>query len=60
MRFNSTTDSTLAPRNGQTVVVVRLITEPDEDFDAEVLPMTVVRFPDGFEVACWDDELEAS
>lgn len=54
-----TTDSDLARRNGQAVEVVGAITEPDAYHDEEVLPMYLVRFPDGFETEVWDDELAA-
>lgn len=54
-----TIGSDLVTRNGQQVVVVAHITEPDEKFDAEVLPMVKVQFPDGFQTAVWQDELQA-
>jgi hypothetical protein len=46
-----------AHRNGQTVTIVRTISEPDATHDAEVLPMHVVRFPDGATAEVWPDEL---
>lgn len=52
-----TNDSELAGRNGQTVEVVREITEPEAGYDADVLPMTLIRFADGGEIAVWQDEL---
>lgn len=54
-----TTDSDLVSRNGQQVVVIGHITEPDDKFDAEVLPMVKIQFEDGFETAVWPDELVA-
>lgn len=52
-----TTDSTLKHRNGQKTRIVRHITEPEDGFDAEVLPMVEVRFGDGFQTEVWPDEL---
>lgn len=50
-------DSELVSRNGRPVEIVGQITEPNDEFDAEVLPMTRIRFADGFETAVWQDEL---
>lgn len=50
-------DSELVVRNGQLVEIIGQITEPNEEFDAEVLPMTLIRFADGFETAVWQYEL---
>lgn len=47
-------------RNGQEITVVREITEPEEGFDAEVLPMFEIRFPDRHRIACWPDEIVES
>lgn len=52
-----TTDSNLKHRNDQKVRIVREITEPEEGFDAEVLPMLQVRFGDGYQTEVWPDEL---
>lgn len=52
-----TTDSDLKHRNAQKVRIVRHITEPEDGFDAEVLPMVEVRFGDGFQTEVWPDEL---
>ena len=53
-----TTDSVYRCWNGQHCEIVRSIIEPDDDHDAEVLPMRVIRFDDGFELEVWDDELQ--
>lgn len=50
-------DSELVDRNGQLVEILGQITEPNEEFDAEVLPMMRIRFADGFETVVWPDEL---
>lgn len=52
-----TSDSELIDRNGQEVEVVREIVNPEAGFDAEVLPMTLIRFADGTETAVLQDEL---
>lgn len=52
-----TTDSNLKHRNAQKVRIVRHITEPEDGFDEEVLPMVEVRFGDGFQTEVWPDEL---
>lgn len=44
-------------RNGQVFVLVREITEPDASHDAEVLPVYVIRFPDGVEIEAWPEEI---
>lgn len=59
LKFKSN-DSELFSRNGQRITVVGHITEPDDEFDAEVLPMVRIRFTDGFETAVWPDELTAA
>lgn len=56
-RTFSTTDSGLSGRNGQEVEVVRAIRHADNAHDREVLPMYVVRFPDGVTREVWCDEL---
>jgi hypothetical protein len=53
-----TTDSLLEHLNGQTCEIERTITEPEEGFDAEVLPMHVVKFEEsGQTQEVWPDEL---
>src|SRR5664280_3906120 len=47
-----------ADREGQEVTILHIFTEPDETLDEEVLPMVLVRFPDGFETEAWPEELE--
>lgn len=47
-----------ANREGQRFNVLAKITEPDEDHDAEVLPMYRIRFDDGFEIDAWPEEVE--
>lgn len=49
-----------ADRNGQTFVVVRKISEPDEEHDAESLPMYRIRFNDGFEIDAFQNEFAAT
>ena len=44
-------------REGQTCVIVREITEPDDDHGAEILPMYVIRFSDGVEIEAWPEEI---
>jgi hypothetical protein len=46
-----------AEREGQHCVVVREINEPDEQHDAEVLPMYVICFDDGEEIEAWPEEV---
>jgi hypothetical protein len=48
-------DERYATRTGQTVVIVRPLTEAEAD--PEVGPMFRVRFPDGFEGDAFEDEL---
>jgi hypothetical protein len=45
-------------REGQRFEVVRKITEPDENFDEESLPMYRIRFEDGFETDAFPSEVE--
>jgi hypothetical protein len=47
-------------REGQSFALVREITEAESDYDAEVLPMFIVRFPDGVEIPAWPEEVLAS
>ena len=49
-----------ADRRGQGFRVLRVITEPDETHDAEVLPMYRIRFEDGFEIDAWPEEVLAN
>jgi hypothetical protein len=44
-------------RHGQDVVVLQSFTTSDSTHDAEVLPMFMVRFPDGYECELWADEM---
>ena len=44
-------------RNGQAFEIVRKISEEDGEHDAEVLPMFVIRFPDGIEIEAWPEEI---
>lgn len=44
-------------RHGQACEIVRDIIEPESDVDAEVLPMYVIRFPDGLEIHAWPEEI---
>lgn len=53
-------DSVLNARSGQRVTVARVVTEPERGYDAEVLPMYEVTFPDGATSAAWGDELLAT
>lgn len=46
-----------AERNGQAFEIIQEINIPDHDHDGEVLPMYVVRFPDGEEIEAWPEEL---
>lgn len=50
---------TLKPyvRSGQSVVVLQAFTVPDDTHDEDVLPMFLVRFPDGYECELWADEM---
>lgn len=52
-----TGDIKAKPYHGQTVVVLKAFTEPDATHDEEVLPMFLVRFPDGCEIELWADEM---
>jgi hypothetical protein len=55
-----TNDSTFKTLNGEVVTIVRTITEPEEGFDAEVLPMHRIRVEStGQELDVWPDELTA-
>jgi len=44
-------------RDGQAVVVLTTFIEPDSTHDEEVLPMFLVRFPDGYECELWPEEM---
>lgn len=46
-----------AAREGQPCEVLRWVTDPDADHDAEVLPMAVIRFADGVEIEAWPEEV---
>jgi hypothetical protein len=46
-----------AELNGHPVRIVRTITEPDDDHDAEVLPMYVVETSDGRQIEAWPEEV---
>jgi len=46
-----------ADRDGQWCEVLRVISEPDENHDAEALPMYAIRFEDGTEIEAWPEEL---
>lgn len=47
-----------ADRDGTEAAIVREITEPDDEHDAEVLPMYVVRFTsDGAVIEAWPEEI---
>lgn len=47
----------LKHRDAQSVRIIREITDPEEGFDAEVLPMVEVQFGDGYVTEVWPDEL---
>ena len=55
-RFH-TVDTAHAFRNGQACRVIRSIVAPDNEHDAEVLPMHVIEFADGAQLEVFDDEL---
>lgn len=44
-------------RNGQTVVITKVIVNPDDNYDEEVLPMAEVEFPDGFTTSIYPEEI---
>jgi len=44
-------------RDGQKCIIVRTITEPDDEHDAEALPMHVVCFEDGTEIEALPEEV---
>lgn len=46
-------------RIGQSFELVRIVDQPDDSHDAEVLPMYVIRFPDGVEIEAWPEEVAA-
>lgn len=46
-------------REGEEFTIVRKITEPDENHDAEVLPVYIIRFADGEEITAWPEEVES-
>jgi hypothetical protein len=47
----------VADLNGKSFVFVRTISEPDDDHDAEVLPMYVIRFSTGETIEAWPEEV---
>ena len=47
-----------AARIGQEFEIIRKITEPGPDVDAENLPMYVIRFVDGAEIHAWPEDVE--
>lgn len=49
-----------AEHSGRPATVVRVISEPDSDHDAESLPMFVIRFDDGVCIEAWEEELVTS
>lgn len=57
MTIFKTPYSQYAGRDGQPCTIVRKITEADDRHDQEVLPMYVVRFPDGQEIEAWPEEI---
>lgn len=58
--FHTHTDSTLDNRNGQPITVLRAIRHADNAHDLEVLPMFVIRFPDGEQTEAWRDEIRTT
>jgi hypothetical protein len=44
-------------RNGQTVVITKVVLEPNDEYDEEVLPMAEVEFPDGFKTSIFPEEI---
>ena len=54
--FNSPYDQ-YKDRNGQTFVIVRKITEEEEDYDFETLPVYIIRFQDGEEITAYPEEI---
>ena len=55
-RFNSPYDQ-YRHRNGHIFEIVREITKPDKEHDAEVLPMFLIRFEDGLQIEAWPEEI---
>lgn len=55
----STQHDQYAARDGQPFEVVEKITEANDKFDAEVLPMYRIRFEDGEVIDAFPDEVEA-
>lgn len=53
-----TEDTMLMYRNGQSVTITDTITEPNDDFDIESLPVHQIEFPDGHRIYAWFDEIE--
>lgn len=51
-----TTDTTLAPRNGSEVTIIRELTPDEADID-DVGMMYKIMFPDGFITDAFDNEL---
>lgn len=44
-------------RNGQSFELIKVIDIPDENHDAEVLPMFLIRFEDGVEIEAYFEEI---
>lgn len=47
----------MSEHEGRTFRVTYVLTEPDEDHDAEVLPMFGVVFDDGARIEAWPEEV---
>lgn len=43
--------------DGKACEVIRVISEPDDQHDAECLPMFGIRFDDGTEIEAWPEEI---
>jgi len=52
--FNSTDSD---GHRGKTGVITRVVTEPNAQYDIDVLPMCEIRLEDGTKTAAWMDEL---
>lgn len=46
-----------AEKHGQSFTVVRAITEPEDDIDAECLPMFEIQFDTGEKALAWPEEV---
>lgn len=46
-----------AHREGDEFTVIRVIDQPDENHDAEVLPMYEICFTDGEQIEAWPEEV---